>query len=170
MEYQDDDDDDRDDDDDAKASSDSGGGEASGAEGPCRAKIGLLVLRDCGAPSRTECVLCSRGLCGEHRQKGTEGDLCPECALTQGAPIRTASLARAHQRHRFYAEHHYRPWFYHRHYGHSTTHDGYFDDYDHRTFDTERHVEHDPMAEAAVGLEDTEEGKDWLGIDDLGES
>lgn len=133
-------------------------------ERPCRAKIGLLILRDCGAPSKTLCV-CGRPICRQHRTRGPDGDLCPECALRQQVGKHALPVRRARQRRHYYSNSRYRPYYY----GYSDR-DEYFDDYDYRTFDRERDVDHEPLEDILPGLEDSDEGREWLGLDDFGDS
>ena len=51
--------------------------------GSCHARVGLLVLRDCGKPAVGGCRQCGRTVCAKHQVEGEEGILCPDCAALQ---------------------------------------------------------------------------------------
>lgn len=132
--------------------------------GGCRAKIGLLVLRDCGAEARELCPSCSRPICKQHRVKTATGIRCPECCAKDQQATEVLPVRRARQRDAYYDRYDYRPYYY------GYDHTPYFHDYDYRTFDDGDAVDYDPLGEIEPGLQDTDEGRDWLGLDDFGES
>jgi hypothetical protein len=75
------------------------------------------------------------------------------------------SARRVQQRRHYYGSHGYRPYYY----GYGDR-DPFYGEYDYRTFDHERDVDHEPLEDIEPGLEDTDEGRDWIGVDDFGES
>lgn len=46
----------------------------------CQWQMGLLVMRECGAPAGAGCSLCGRQLCMTHTLMGQNGPACPQCA------------------------------------------------------------------------------------------
>ncbi len=119
----------------------------------CRAKVGLLFLRDCGRIPKTECSNCGRPVCSEHKIKADEGYLCPECGSKNRKTARNGAAASSRHRRGYYDRHGYSPYYYGHHH--------YYSDRDYRTFDDT------PQNEAAaLGETFDDDG----GIDDVGEA
>jgi hypothetical protein len=102
------------------------------AEKTCRAKKGLLFLRDCGKPAVTECSKCNRPVCRDHETAGIEGNLCPECASADRR-VTNRNARRWRRRHRYYSGYGYHPYYYGHHH--------YYSDRDYRTFEDRGSVE-----------------------------
>ena len=51
----------------------------------CRAKVGMLVLRECARPASGKCSSCGLPLCGRHKMESARGVLCPGCASREQA-------------------------------------------------------------------------------------
>ncbi len=120
--------------------------------GPCRAKKGLLFLRDCEAPASALCTRCGRTICHEHTVKLAAGPLCPECAAQMDDGQRAATspvVMRAARRRRSYAYHGYLPYYY--------GHHRYYSDSDFRTFDGQEVSEYDAEQVAPMGPDDYDE-------------
>jgi hypothetical protein len=49
-------------------------------DGFCRAKKGLLSLRECGKHALSSCESCGTGLCEDHQVLTGHGVFCPDCA------------------------------------------------------------------------------------------
>ena len=95
--------------------------------GLCRAKVGLLSLRDCNRMAPVNCSQCSRAVCDKHQVRVTDGFLCPECAAqSPDLSQKNRAARRAHRRNRYYGGYGYSPYYY----GHSH----YFSDHDYRCF------------------------------------
>jgi hypothetical protein len=110
----------------------------------CRAKVGLLSLRDCGRIPDAECTACGRPVCREHMCKTDAGVLCPECSSGQQKGEPTGHARQAFRRRRYYSHYGYHPYYYGHHH--------YYSDYDYRTFDNRDVAEHAATgAEAAAG-------------------
>ena len=92
------------------------------SDAQCRAKVGMLVLRDCGAEAVAACDACGRPICRAHQCPVAQGVSCPECAARDEQTARVTPAARtARRRSRWYRSHRYRPYYYggygHRHHG-----------------------------------------------------
>ena len=48
----------------------------------CQWQMGMLAMRECGAPATAGCALCGRSLCMMHTSMGQSGPACPGCAAT----------------------------------------------------------------------------------------
>lgn len=113
------------------------------AEGvaPCRAKLGFLTVRDCGAAATAGCVACTTPLCSAHALATPQGVLCAACAKERGLP---AEGAATQGRERYYYGG-YEPYYwgsdvgYHHRHG---SHWGY-DRSDAAIFDEHRHASDD---------------------------
>lgn len=46
----------------------------------CQWQMGMLVMRECGAPAAGACSLCGQTLCMAHTVMGQQGPACPGCA------------------------------------------------------------------------------------------
>jgi hypothetical protein len=50
----------------------------------CQCRIGFFTLRDCEHAATATCSKCSRGVCGQHRDRSVPGTtLCLECAAIE---------------------------------------------------------------------------------------
>lgn len=63
--------------------------------GNCRAKIGLLVLRECGDAVLEACRKCNIPLCAKHSVTTFEGIACPDCAAQESGSDATKEGAMA---------------------------------------------------------------------------
>lgn len=112
----------------------------------CRAKVGLLFLRDCGGVAVDKCAVCGRALCKQHRVDAVTGSgyWCPECAAQKSdANVDEPSVARVRNRTSYYHDYHYIPYY-------SGMH-RFYSDRDYRTFDDREQVTVDPEDVAADG-------------------
>ena len=94
----------------------------------CLIRRGFFVLRDCGVAAASTCSACHRPVCEEHmKSTGT----CVEC---HGKSVEVDDYhtdAWVHRyRHGYYRRSRYAPIYTGRHYG-----DGFYSDYDMRSFD-----------------------------------
>lgn len=64
----------------------------------CQARMGLLVLRECGDPSTGVCGHCGKALCAAH----LVGTSCPECAVAQGEDATGPTAQEAASRNAYY--------------------------------------------------------------------
>ena len=96
--------------------------------GSCHARVGLLIVRDCGKPAVANCLLCGRALCVVHQVFTEDGPTCPECIARDeqfGTP--TEAVVAARSRNRYYSLYNYDPSY------SGTSH--YYSDHDYRTLD-----------------------------------
>ena len=137
------------------------------SDAQCRAKVGMLVLRDCGAEAVAACDACGRPICRAHQCPVAQGVSCPECAARDEQTARVTPAARtARRRSRWYRSHRYRPYYYggygHRHH--------YYSDGDYRTFDRgeagEAEAPAEGPAEEAGALAEAEDPDAADGFDD----
>ena len=49
----------------------------------CRAKVGMLVISECGRAASANCSLCGRPVCGRHKCTSSRGTVCPECSAAR---------------------------------------------------------------------------------------
>ena len=73
----------------------------------CQARMGLLVLRDCGDPATGFCGQCGKAICAAH-QTGTS---CPECAVAQGQDASDPNAQQAASRNAYYQQYGQAPQF-----------------------------------------------------------
>jgi hypothetical protein len=128
-------------------------------EKTCRAKKGLLFLRDCGKPAVTECSKCNCPVCREHETAGIEGTLCPQCAAGDKR-VTNRNARRYRRRNRYYSGYGYHPYYYGHHH--------YYSNRDYRTFDERGSVEGAAPADGEVvepGGTDAVDGFDDAGSD-----
>jgi hypothetical protein len=115
--------------------------------GDCHARVGLLVLRDCGRPGVASCHLCGRSLCLAHQVLTEQGPTCPDCVGQQeqfgGAPTEAAATARS--RNQYYDSYGYTPFY--------TGSSHYYSDRDYRTFDRQPASEVEQASTESVGAE-----------------
>jgi hypothetical protein len=46
----------------------------------CQYRMGLLTMRECGAPAAAGCAVCGTTICQAHMVMGQYGPACPQCA------------------------------------------------------------------------------------------
>ena len=112
-------------------------GELTDPNAECRAKVGMLVLRDCRERARAVCDLCGRPVCNAHQSPCQQGIACPECAAEattteQQKAAAAPEVKKARRRRRWYRQRHYRPYYFGHRHGY---YDHYYSDQDYRTFD-----------------------------------
>ena len=115
----------------------------------CRAKMGLLFLRDCERPAKGTCTICGRPVCGQHTVKSEAGPLCPECGTRKRELRNRPSVHRTRTSRRYHHIHHYDPIYYGHHH--------YYSDADFVVFD-EGSVIHEEQPEGAPDFDAVEEG------------
>jgi len=119
--------------------------------GICHARVGLLVLRDCGEPAVANCRQCGRSLCGAHQVLTEDGPTCPECIARQeqfGTPTDAATAARS--RNRYYDRYGYDPFY--------TGSSHYYSDHDYRTLDAGSASQAVAASPVPTGADEREEG------------
>lgn len=125
----------------------------------CKAKVGLLFLRDCDRPVFDNCVSCGRPVCKEHRIKGNDGTICPECASEREKYRDDDRVGRSYHRRHYYDHYGYNPYYYGHHH--------YYSDRDYQTFDDQESVNVD----RPEGYEDNDvDDSDFDSADDAMES
>lgn len=117
----------------------------------CKAKTGLLFLRDCGSIVKHKCMHCGRPVCREHSIETQMGTACPECS----APVKdlkdnNPAVRHAADRNHYYNAYGYAPYYY------GYTH--YFSDHDFHTFE-DREIEHIQQPET---LDDVNAEDDYM--------
>lgn len=102
----------------------------------CQIKKGFLILRDCGAETRSICSICGRPMCERHATgRGSNVQICLDCygRMADNSkldPNKSSGARWRHAyRHDFYASGRYAPILQARFY------DEYYSDYDVRAFD-----------------------------------
>ncbi len=90
--------------------------ELTDTQAQCQAKVGMLVLRDCGQTAAAACDTCGRPVCRSHQTPVAAGIACPECAAQDQGIADQGQVKRARRRRRWYSSYGYRPYYYH-HYG-----------------------------------------------------
>ncbi len=113
----------------------------------CKAKVGLLFLRDCGSIVKDNCGQCGRPVCRDHLVKGESGFVCSECAAKTKGMSKKPNAVSTFNRNRYYHSYGYSPWYF----GHSH----YYSDRDYQTFESTEMDYHEPdtdmdMVDAAV--------------------
>ncbi|MFN0106592.1 MAG: hypothetical protein ACKV2U_31420 [Bryobacteraceae bacterium] len=68
----------------------------------CQWHMGLLVMRECGAPASSGCAMCGRQLCIAHTMMGRNGPACPQCASTNEGYEKTEDTEMASSREEYY--------------------------------------------------------------------
>ena len=68
----------------------------------CQAQMGLLVVRECGAPATAACCMCGRQVCATHTVMGQTGPACPDCAAANPAYAKNDDTDIAASRNEFY--------------------------------------------------------------------
>jgi hypothetical protein len=90
----------------------------------CKAKKGLLVLRDCGEPVIGVCSGCHIGICQKHQVIAFNNQvLCPDCAAKDQNMKPAGYVGRSRRRDRYYSHYGYTPWFYYHDHDHYRDHD-----------------------------------------------
>jgi hypothetical protein len=126
--------------------------------GICHARVGLLVLRDCGKPAVANCRLCGRSLCDAHQVLTEDGATCPECIARQeqfGTPADAATAARS--RNRYYALYDYDPFY--------TGSFHYYSDHDYRTLDARPSSQVAETSSGPTGGDGEERGEEGQSAD-----
>ena len=134
-------------------------------QGVCRAKVGLLFLRDCGEIATETCTVCGRAICRRHECDTSRGTTCPECGAQDRNAQSKGSVQSVRRRRGWYGAHGYYPYYY--------GHHSYYSDGDYRAFDDDEMVEHEPAsAEDAEAFDEMGDGfeQDQFEADDLTES
>jgi len=77
--------------------------------GNCKAKKGLLVLRECGQPAVGACGKCGIQVCQQHQVliSQTGAVLCPDCAAQDEKMAPTGHVGRSRRRSRYYSHYGY---------------------------------------------------------------
>jgi hypothetical protein len=100
----------------------------------CQARRGFLTLRDCGAPSSTNCDSCQRPMCTEHLASASGYTACLDC-YAKGHPADAATGTDGEwaygYRSRYYSAYGYSPF-----YSGRTV----YTDYDTRSFDDDVNI------------------------------
>lgn len=115
----------------------------------CKAKIGLLFLRDCGSPVKTNCTLCGRPICRDHCIDSEKGVVCPECGAGSKQVQKNAHVENARMRNNYYSGYGYSPYYYGYHH--------YYSDNDYRTFDDRETVYEEPPTDSPDDFFDAED-------------
>lgn len=68
----------------------------------CQWRMGMLTMRECGAPAGSGCASCGMTLCGAHAVMGPNGPACPQCASSQEGYGQTEDTEFAASRQEFY--------------------------------------------------------------------
>lgn len=68
----------------------------------CQWQMGMLVMRECGAPATAGCALCGRSLCMMHTSMGQSGPACPSCAATNPGYAQNEDTEMAASRDEYY--------------------------------------------------------------------
>lgn len=110
----------------------------------CRAKVGLLVLRDCGNPAVAECPGCGKAVCAEHIVAAPGGTMCPECAARDPLAPSAGAVGRARTRRDYYDDYGYEPYYY--------GGPGYFSRRDYETMEERAKGIEAPLSEQDQGL------------------
>jgi hypothetical protein len=109
----------------------------------CRAKVGMLVLRDCSSQAVAACDVCGRPICKFHLTRLGNQVSCPECAVENPQARRERPVRRARRRRRWYRGYGYRPYYYGPYYHH------YYSDHDYRTLSSTERVDETGAADEA---------------------
>ncbi len=115
----------------------------------CKAKIGLLFLRDCGSPVKTNCTICGRPVCRKHSVDSEKGVVCPECAAPSKQIQNNASVNHARRRSGYYSGYGYSPYYY--------GHNRYYSDNDYQTFDDKTEVYEEPPPDVEDDFYDSDD-------------
>ncbi len=95
----------------------------------CKAKKGLLVLRDCGKTATAACSSCGIPVCSKHQVVVSQGVTCPDCASRDTTVPSKGHVGRSRRRSRYYDNYRYDPYYY----GHGHYHSHYYSDHDHHS-------------------------------------
>ena len=118
----------------------------------CKAKVGLLFLRDCGSMVKTNCTLCSRPICRAHSIDSEKGVVCPECAAPSKKVKSNSAVNNARIRNNYYSGYGYSPYYFG--YNH------YYSDSDYRTFDDSKEIYEGPPADTTDDFNDSDDYMD----------
>jgi hypothetical protein len=87
--------------------------------GNCKAKKGMLVLRECGQPAIGACGGCGIPICAAHQVIGFNNQvLCPDCAARDQNMKPTGYVGRSRRRDRYYSYYGYMPLYHHHYHDH----------------------------------------------------
>lgn len=118
----------------------------------CKAKIGLLFLRDCGSMVINNCTTCGRPICKKHSIESEKGVVCPECAAPSKNIKNNSALNSTRRRNNYYSGYGYSPFYY--------GHNRYYSDNDYRTFDDSKEVYEEPPTDISDNFNDTDDYMD----------
>jgi hypothetical protein len=126
---------------------------------PCKARVGLLVLRVCGEPAAAACTRCGLPLCSQHMLIAPDGGpRCAECALQDPEMASNPELRRSRLRDEYYDDYGYDPYV--------LGGAGYYSDRDRETMAADRDAPPD-SEHAPVDGEATEEEVSLAGYDEM---
>lgn len=115
----------------------------------CKAKVGLLFLRDCGSIVKNNCSTCGRPVCKKHSIDSEKGVLCPECAAQAKNIPKSAALNSTRRRNDYYNGYGYSPYYY--------GYNRYYSDSDYRTFDESKEVYEEPPSGPSDRFDDSDD-------------
>lgn len=118
----------------------------------CKAKIGLLFLRDCGSMVINNCTTCGRPVCKKHSIESEKGVVCPECAVPFKNIKNSSALNSTRRRNNYYSGYGYSPFYY--------GHNRYYSDSDYRTFDNSKEIYEEPPSDISDSFDDTDDYMD----------
>jgi hypothetical protein len=121
--------------------------------GDCKAKVGLLVLKECGRVAVGSCAICGIPICTRHQVAAPQGAACPDCAARDEKMEPRGNVGRARRRSSYYSHYGYYPLFYGHHYN----------DHDRQAFD-------DRQAQAGPADPGDQADKDFMDDYDASES
>lgn len=87
----------------------------AGGFGNCQAKVGMLVLRECGQSAVRVCQMCNKPICEAHQNQTKQGIICPDCAAGLPGEQVSPQAERARRRGFYYGQYGYHPHHYHDH-------------------------------------------------------
>ena len=119
--------------------------------GNCKAKVGLLVLRECKKTASAACSLCGIPVCAKHQAIVSQGVACPNCASNDPNYKDSSDSRRWRRRSRYYDNYHYYPYYYDHHHGYY--HDHYHDRDYHSVENRDENISEEA---AAAGTSDAE--------------
>lgn len=99
----------------------------------CKAKSGLLYLRDCDKPAVGNCIKCNRPICKKHSIKTSQGNVCPECGADIDECLEDESVQYVRRRGHYYSSYSYVPFYYGYH--------RYYSDHDYEAFEDQEEFE-----------------------------
>ena len=88
----------------------------------CKAKVGMLILRDCGELASEKCASCGIPICLDHMTNlPGKGLVCPNCADSDPDTADKHPFSRTRRRRHYHSHYGYSPYYYghHRYYSDS---------------------------------------------------